>query len=78
MITQGVSNSLYGMGLMGAEWDFMSEEYRNAVTDACIASFGSSNVKWTSLKTEMVEALSMGIEDASSTMNSQELSITTY
>eukprot|EP01041_Mallomonas_annulata_P011850 gene11850-24840_t len=43
-----------------------------------IYSLGSSNVKWTSLKTEMVEALSMGIEDASSTMNSQELSITTY
>lgn len=40
MITQGVSNIIYGMGLMGADWHCMGGEYTEAALAAVVASFG--------------------------------------
>jgi hypothetical protein len=42
MIAQGVSNSVYGMGLMGAKWGDMGIDYQYCVLEAVIKTLGTS------------------------------------
>ena len=44
MITQGVSNTMYGLGVMGITWENMSPAHREAAHVALIGSFGSRSV----------------------------------
>ena len=37
MIAQGLSNSVYGFGLMKLNWNTVSQELRTAVYEACIS-----------------------------------------
>ena len=40
MSLKGVSNIIYGMGLMGADWHTMGDSYTEAASEAVVASFG--------------------------------------
>jgi hypothetical protein len=44
MITQGVSNTLYGMAIMGAFWSDCSESYQKAVLSAVEFCFQPSKI----------------------------------
>ena len=44
MITQGVSNTLYGLGVMGAAWTDLSPEHRHAVYEAIRRCFSRGTV----------------------------------
>lgn len=35
-----MSNIIYGMGLMGADWHYMGKDYTDAAQAAVVASFG--------------------------------------
>ena len=39
-VLQGVSNIIYGMGLMGAQWNQMGDAYTDAAYAAVVAGFG--------------------------------------
>jgi hypothetical protein len=47
MIPQGISNTIYGMGLLGAQWPDMTPEYQEAVLRVIVSSFSkdASNAK---------------------------------
>jgi hypothetical protein len=40
LVPQGVSNIIYGMGLMGAQWHQMGDAYTTAASAAVVAGFG--------------------------------------
>ena len=45
MITQGVSNTIYGFGLMEFKWeeDQLPVEFTSSISKACVSAFSSKN-----------------------------------